>query len=162
MEVDSFLNDLAVIEGKIHVTTIRAGEWFVQTYYKEVLDFFLHPLNVYGNHQMANILKIALEKAIIVKDDFLNTDEELLSFLKKSGDSEVKKELNKLAQVLNVSEDREDYSLHVRKKVRLIDPDYYDGAHSIPLSERSASTKKHNEVAKERSLQGVKIKVTYK
>ncbi|WP_221564809.1 HD domain-containing protein [Alkalihalobacillus sp. TS-13] len=161
LEVKSFLNELAVIDGKMQVTTIRAGEWFVQTYYKEVLNFFLHPLNVYGNHQMANILKMALDKEIIVRDDFLKTDVDLLRLLKNSGDSEINKELNKLNQVLDVSEDTEDYSIHTRKKVRLIDPDYYDGACSTPISERSTIVKKRNEEAKEQSLQGVKIRVTY-
>ncbi|WP_408006227.1 HD domain-containing protein [Pseudalkalibacillus sp. A8] len=158
-EVENFINTLTFCKGKIHVTTCEAGEWFVQVYYKEVLDFFLNPLNIYSNHKMAEILGSAFEKEIINKDDFLKTDEELLQILTRSGDEAIQKELSKLNASVEVIESSEDYSIHIRNKVRLVDPDHFDGKYSKPISECSEKIRKTNQIARERALKGVKIKV---
>ena len=55
------LQDLFVFQGKLCVQTIERAEWFVEIYYQEVLDFFLHPLNIYATSTLADVLKLALE-----------------------------------------------------------------------------------------------------
>lgn len=95
-EIDIFLKDLAIVNGKIYVTNVETAEWFVQTYYKEVIAFFLHPLNVYGYDQLAAILKIALDKEIISRDDLLKTDDEVMSLLRNSEDSLIQQSLKAL------------------------------------------------------------------
>ena len=41
---------------------IEIAEWFTKTYYKEVIDFFMKPMNIYGNDMLAKTLKLALHK----------------------------------------------------------------------------------------------------
>lgn len=52
-----FVDELKVIDSKICLKTVEAAEWFVKAYYTEVIDFFLHPSNVYGYVILTDILK---------------------------------------------------------------------------------------------------------
>ncbi len=158
-EVEYFIDNLTFCEGKIHVIDREAGEWFVQVYYKEVLDFFFNPLNVYSNHKMTEILTSVFEKGYITKEDFLKTDEKLLQKILNSGDETIKKELGKLHTGVVVIESLDDYSIHIHNKTRFIDPDLFDGKESKPISECSEKTREMNRNARERALKGMKIKV---
>lgn len=69
-DIKKFLTNIKVINDEIVVTSLETGEWFVETYYKEVLDFFMDPLNIYSNYKFAEVLKLALNKKIITLEDF--------------------------------------------------------------------------------------------
>ena len=77
------------------VQSVEMAEWFTETYYKEVIDFFMEPMNIYGNDMLAKTLKVALHKRIIHADDFLLEDEELISKLQQCNDPEVEALLSK-------------------------------------------------------------------
>lgn len=47
-EVHSFLEDLIEVDGKMVLQNIEIAEWFTKTYYKEIIDFFMKPMNIYG------------------------------------------------------------------------------------------------------------------
>ncbi|AJH21342.1 HD domain protein [Bacillus mycoides] len=81
-EVHSFLEDLIEVDGKMVLQNIEIAEWFTKTYYKEVIDFFMKPMNIYGNDMLAKTLKLALHKKIIHPDDFLLEDHELITKLR--------------------------------------------------------------------------------
>ena len=101
---------------------IEIAEWFTETYYKEVIDFFMQPMNIYGNDMLAKTLKLALHKKVIHADDFLLEDDELISKLQQCNDSEVHVLVSKVHPNVKVKEDRSDYDLYQKNKVRLIDP----------------------------------------
>ena len=63
--IKNFLDSLEVKDGEIVINSINAAEWFVNTYYKEVIGFFLNPLNIYAYNRLSNALKVALDNEII-------------------------------------------------------------------------------------------------
>jgi uncharacterized protein len=41
--INHFLRSLQMVDGHICINSIEMAEWFTELYYKEVIDFFLHP-----------------------------------------------------------------------------------------------------------------------
>ena len=95
-EARNFLDDLIAVDGKMVLQNVEVAEWFTETYYKEVIDFFMKPMNIYGNDMLAKTLKLALHKKIIHPDDFLLEDDSLISKLQLCNDSEVAALLSKV------------------------------------------------------------------
>lgn len=75
--VQDFLDHVIIINGRMYLDNIESAAWFVKTYYSEVIDFFMNPLNIYGYDVLAKTLKLALAKNLISLDDLLGTDEEV-------------------------------------------------------------------------------------
>lgn len=157
-EVHDFLDEVAVVEGKICVKSIGAAEWFVKTYYTEVIDFFMNPLNIYGNHSFSNVLKAALEKGWISLDDFLGEDEEVLLKLQKA-DDHIEMLLNELTQDVSIEENKADYDIHHKGKVRLIDPTVIDRNGLLQSSVLSEEVRQRGEAAYGISKTGRYLKV---
>ncbi|MGQ7775739.1 HD domain-containing protein [Bacillus sp. WC2507] len=158
-EVHRFLEDIIAVEGKMVLQSIEMAEWFTETYYKEVIDFFMKPMNIYGNDMLAKTLKLAIHKKIIQADDFLLEDDELISKLKQCSDPEVHALVRKVHPNVKVKEDRNDFDLQQKNKVRLIDPPLlHDGGviHSSVVSEK---IKQMSEVAYEKAVRGMYVKV---
>ena len=158
-EINHFLSNLIVVEGKIYLQSIEIAEWFVRTYYKEVIDFFMDPLNMYGNDILAMALKTALDKGLINLEDFLLEDEKLIYLMKSSKNQKVQGYLKQLHQNVLVIEDRIDYDMHRKTKVRLIDPLILRGNEKVKASILSETIRALGDSAKEKSLQGVYVKV---
>lgn len=158
-EIEIFLHNLIIIEGKIYLKDINTAEWFVKIYYKEVIDFFMNPLNIYGYDLLAKTLKIALDKKIITMNTLLGTDEEVLNLLRLSNDKDVENLLNQIHQSVKVEEDTVEYHLHRKNKLRLIDPSVFYNAQLIPSSEISTEIKKMNENAKRKAEEGTYVKI---
>ncbi|OPD54174.1 HD domain-containing protein [Bacillus thuringiensis] len=158
-EVHSFLEDVIAVEGKMVLQSIEMAEWFTETYYKEVIDFFMKPMNIYGNDMLAKMLKVALHKRIIHADDFLLEDEELISKLQQCNDSEVHALLRKVHPNVKVKEARDDYDLYQKNKVRLIDPPLLREGEVVQSSVVSEKIKQMSEVAYERAVRGMYVKV---
>lgn len=53
-------------------------EWFIEMYYKEVIDFFMKLMNIYGNDMLVKMLKLFFYKKVIYVDDFFFEDEEFI------------------------------------------------------------------------------------
>lgn len=121
-ECHRFLQSIVIRDGKIVLTDISAAEWFVETYYKEVIDFFLHPRNAYGNYILSRSLKLAIDKGIITLADFKREDKFILNLLRSSGDNDVLQSIAQMQdQVVKVSS-TEAYDIYLKQKTRLIDP----------------------------------------
>ncbi|RBP06197.1 HD domain-containing protein [Rossellomorea aquimaris] len=157
-EVHDFLDEVAVVEGKICVKSIGAAEWFVKTYYTEVIDFFMNPLNIYGNHALSNVLKAALEKGWISLDDFLGVDQEVLLKLQKA-DDHMERLLTELKQDVCIEENKADYDIHHKGKVRLIDPSVINGNGWTKASVLSEEVRQRGKAAYEISKSGRYLKV---
>lgn len=158
-DVQTFLGDLTVIEGKIYLQKIEIAEWFVETYYKEVIDFFMDPLNIYGNDTLANALKLSLDREIISLDDFLGEDDDLIQQLKLTKDKEVHEHFKGLNQNVKVKEDTTNYDFHRKNKIRLIDPSVFNGKELIRASLLSEDVRKMNKAAYEKATKGMFVKV---
>lgn len=158
-EIRRFLNNLIVIEGKMYLQKIEIAEWFVKTYYKEVIDFFMDPLNIYGNDTLAKTLKLSLEKEFINLDDFLGEDDELIQLIKSSKDKEIQEHLRRLNKNVKVKEDTINYDLHRKNKIRLIDPSVFNGNELIRASLLSEEVREMNKTAYEKATRGMYVKI---
>lgn len=158
-EVQDFLSKLIVIDGKIYLQSIEIAEWFVKTFYQEVIDFFMDPLNIYGYDILAKTLKISLDKKLISLDDFLGEDEEVIYKIKSSKDNEVQGLLNQLHQNVNVIEDRKHYDLHRKNKIRLIDPSIFYCNELVKASILSEKVRIMVNVANEKAMRGMYVKI---
>ncbi|MEH7220015.1 HD domain-containing protein [Bacillus toyonensis] len=158
-EVHNFLSDVIEVDGKMVLQNIKMAEWFTETYYKEVIDFFMQPTNIYGNDMLAKTLKLALHKQVIHADDFLLEDHELQVKLQLCNDSEVHALLRKIHPNVKVREDRSEYDLHQKNKVRLIDPPLLREGKIIQSSVVSEKIREMSDIAYEKSVRGMYVKV---
>ena len=157
--MENFLNSLVIIDGNIILTSIDSAEWFVNTYYKEVIDFFMNPLNIYASQKLSYALKIALQKNLINLDDFLKTDDEVLSKLKNSSYKEIIETLNSIAPNIKLVEDKTNYDLYQINKLRIVDPYVFNHDSLVRISDLSPKVRYLNESAVEKSKAGVYIKL---
>lgn len=158
-EAQNFLDDLIEVNGRMVLQNIEIAEWFTKTYYKEVIDFFMKPLNIYGNDMLAKTLKLALHKKIIHPDDFLLEDHELISKLQLCKDQEVDALLRKVHPSIEVKEDRNEYDLHQKNKVRLIDPPLLREGKIVQSSVVSEKIRQMSDIAYEKAVRGMYVKV---
>ncbi|MDA1645166.1 HD domain-containing protein [Bacillus thuringiensis] len=158
-EAHSFLEDVIEVNGKMVLQNIEMAEWFTETYYKEVIDFFMQPMNSYGNDMLAKTLKLALHKKVIHADDFLLEDDELILKLQQCSDSEVHALLSKVHPNVIVKEDRNDYDLYQKNKVRLIDPPLLCEGEVVPSSVVSENIRQMSDSAYEKAVKGMYVKV---
>ncbi|WP_212935993.1 HD domain-containing protein [Bacillus hominis] len=160
-EAQNFLDDLIVVNGKMVLQNIQIAEWFTKTYYKEVIDFFMKPINIYGNDMLAKTLKLALYKKVIHAEDFLLEDDELIVKLQLCNDPEVEALLRKVHPNVKVKEDRNDYNLYQKNKVRLIDPPLLREGEVVPSSVVSEQIRQMSDIAYEKTVRGMYVKVIF-
>jgi len=158
-EVHSFLEDVIAVEGKMVLQSIEMADWFTETYYKEVIDFFMKPMNIYGNDMLAKTLKLAIHKKIIQADDFLLEDDELILKLQQCSDPEVHALVSKVHPNVKVKEDRNDLDLYQKSKVRLIDPPLFHEGEVVSSSVVSGKIRQMSEIAYEKAVRGMYVKV---
>ncbi|HHK5597717.1 TPA: HD domain-containing protein [Bacillus tropicus] len=158
-EAHSFLEDIIAVNGKMVLQNIEIAEWFTETYYKEVIDFFMKPMNIYGNDMLAKTLKLAIHKKIIQADDFLLEDDELILKLQQCSDPEVHALVSKVHPNVKVKEDRNDFDLYQKSKVRLIDPPLFHEGEVVSSSVVSGKIRQMSEIAYEKAVRGKYVKV---
>ncbi|WP_410983027.1 HD domain-containing protein [Bacillus cereus] len=154
-----FLEQLVVLDGKMVCSDQSAAEWFVSTYYKEVIGLFMDPLNMFGNDQLAKTLRVALQKDVLSIEDFLKEDEAVIRLLKDSGDSSIKAMLHTLFNSKVEKGTQSCYDVHQTTKQRLIDPLVIVCGQLVPISNLSDRVKMLTEQAKQTIEKGVYIKV---
>lgn len=158
-EIEKFLNDIIIYQGKISLQSIESAEWFVRTYYQEVLGFFMDPLNIYAYDKLAQTLKLALDKKIITLADFLKEDNELIELMNSSKDRHVHSLLKQLHPNIKVRVGQGEFDIHQKNKTRLIDPLIYLNNRLIRASALSEDIRKMNAAAEEKFQQGVFVKI---
>lgn len=157
--VNEFLDHIIIINGRLYLDNIESAEWFVKTYYSEVIDFFMNPLNIYGYDILAKTLKLALAKKLISLDDLLGTDEEVMSLLNFTEDDEVQKLLKRIHGNVKVKEDQLDYDIHRKNKMRLMDPSVIQGTQLVRASSLSEEVKNMGIEAYKKASKGIYLKV---
>ncbi len=135
-----FLNQLVVVDGYLVCEELRWAEWFASMYFKETIEFFLHPTNVFANQQLAHILSVSLEAGVLSLDDFVKTDFDVLKKLQMSQNKTIQTLLTAFEKPLSPS----DFQLRekqIQLKIRVIDPDVRLGARCLPASTQSTVMK---------------------
>ncbi|MGL4772261.1 MAG: HD domain-containing protein [Clostridium sp.] len=159
IEISDFLKNLKVINNEIMITSLSSAKWFVKLYYKEVIEYFNHPLNVYGYNQLSLAIKIALSKNIISLDDLLLTDSEVLKIMKNSNNQEILSLIKDLNQNVNLIECEEDYDFYHKNKLRTIDPSVFIDNKINISSKLSKEIEEINKKAIMKASKGVYIKI---
>ncbi|MGL4452281.1 MAG: HD domain-containing protein [Sarcina sp.] len=136
-EVETFLPYLKVCNGEIIITSIEKAKWFVETYTKEVVDFFRSSLNVYANDTLGKAMKISLDLKEITLEDLMKKDKDIYDILKTSESEEVKNLIGSLNENIKVRENKENYHIHGKQKVRIVDPTVEIEGKLYKSSERS-------------------------
>lgn len=157
--IKNFLDSLEVKDGEIVINSINAAEWFVNTYYKEVIDFFLNPLGIYANDRLSKAIKFALSLNEITLDDLLKDDNYVLNILKNSKNEEVISLIKSLNYDVKIVEDKDKYDIHQINKLRLIDPTVIIDGITSRASEKSTLIKILGEKAMQKSKEGVFVKI---
>ncbi|WP_373601159.1 HD domain-containing protein [Paraclostridium bifermentans] len=158
-EIDLFTNELYVVNGEIVVKSVDRAKWFLDLYYKEVVDFFMEPMNGYSYNKLSKAIKIAMENNELTMEDILKTDEEVMNILKNSNDNRILKLIDSLNSNVNLRINEEKYDIHIKGKVRLIDPSIYINDKVLALSEVDADIKQVNENAMNKIKKGVYIEI---
>jgi hypothetical protein len=107
-------------------------------------------------------LKIAVDKKIIREEEFMDTDDNLMEKLRRSGDHEILKRINMLNPSLKIKEDPEDYDFFMRGKCRYIDPFVLSEGKLRKLSEIDPQIKERIDSFRKKHSQGYYIKVLSK
>lgn len=154
-----FLNNLSVIKGEVVVNSLKISEWFVDVYYKEVIGFFMNPLNVYAYDRLSKALEIAVKLHEITLDDLLKQDDYVYSLLRNSSSEEVLDLINSINNNVKLIEDKEKYDIFQKNKIRLIDPLVNIDGDIYKTSQKSSVVKILNEKALKKFEQGVFIKI---
>ncbi|MFJ7753535.1 HD domain-containing protein [Peribacillus muralis] len=157
--VRDFLEHIIIVDGIMCLDDLEAAEWFVKTYYGEVIDFFMDPLNIYGYDALAKALKWALEKKWISLDDLLGEDEEVMLLLHSIEEDDLKNLLKRIRGDVMLCEVQSDYDLHRKTKVRLIDPSVMLGNRLVRTSKLSGKVKAMGTEACKKATSGMYLKV---
>lgn len=158
-DIQNFLKELTVHEGEIVITTFGGAEWFVDLYYKEVLDYFIHPLNVYAYHFLSQAIQKALAWGELQLSDLLKNDEEVLNMLKQSQSRDVLESLNRLNSKITLIETETDFDIYQKNKVRLIDPSVLVEGQLYKSSQKSSLIQNMNKQALKRGSKGIYLKI---
>ncbi|MCK1991972.1 HD domain-containing protein [Peribacillus muralis] len=157
--VRDFLGHIIIVDGRMCLNDLEAAVWFVKTYYGEVIDFFMEPLNIYGYDALAKTLKWALDKNLISLDDLLGEDEEVMRLLKSIEDDDLQNLLKRIHGNVLVQEAQWNYDIHLKNKVRLIDPSVIHGTQLVQASSLSENVKNMNIEAYKNASRGVYLKI---
>lgn len=142
-EIHGFIKAMEIIDGKIVLTELFWGEWFVDQYKKIVIDFFYAPLNVYSCEIVGKMLAHSLKTGVVTESDLHETDTFLWQKMTISKDRQLHawaKQLRAKISFAFVDEDSM-YDLHQQKKVRYVDPliEYQGDVISVSKLSQSAA-----------------------
>jgi len=155
-EAHAFLEQLIVVDQQIVCTQLKWAEWFVQLFFKETVEFFHHPTNVYANQQVAHLISISLQRNVLSMEDLMKTDHEVMEQLRQSEDLKI----NTLLAVFNDSVDKRAYrwiEKHVTIKHRYIDPVVVIDNELLPASKLSMKVRDIHKRTEQSIDQGVNV-----
>lgn len=156
--IDNFLKSLCIIDGEIVVNSLDCSEWFVNIYYKEVAEYFMHPLNLYAYDRLAEAIRICLNSNELKSEDLLKQDRDVLKILVSSSNNKVKEIIETLNSNLIIIENKEEFDLHKSTKLRLVDPTVVVNEKVEISSKLSEHVKKTNKQLQEKIKEGIYIK----
>lgn len=160
-EIEKLIKNLDVVDGEIVITSIELGEWFVETYCKEVIEYLGNPLNIFAYDRLSKAIKIAMEKGDISEEDLLKDDNYLMEILKNSKDDKIISLVEELNEDVKLIEDKEDYEIYRKIKMRVVDPTVIVSGKAISVSKVSEKAKKIISDMIDKLNDGIYLKVKY-
>tara|TARA_Y100000310_G_scaffold345746_1_gene469164 strand:+ start:8936 stop:9910 length:975 start_codon:yes stop_codon:yes gene_type:complete len=121
-DVKDFLNALTVHDNQIVFSNKDQAIKMSFIFIEMCKELWSPPIPVGSFQLLADVFKLALQKNIIVQDDFFITDNELIDKLKASQDEEILTKLSKISYDHIELASKEDHDFHVLSKPRYIDP----------------------------------------
>lgn len=132
-EVQFILNSLTVHDNEIVLNDQKAAELLAKKFIKMGNVIWANYIQSGSYHLMGKIIKDALKKEIITKEDFFMTDKELLHKLRQ--DKKISEEIEKISYD-NIKEgSKDDYTYHAKTKARYVDPKILDNGTLRSLTE---------------------------
>ena len=148
--VEGCLNNLSVENGEIVFNDQISASQFANNYLECQVEHWGSEKVVKKYYNFSKILKYALDKNIICKEDFFQNDDTIINKLEKSNNKKIKELLIKLQKHENVDSKKE----KVYKKFRHVDPAIKGGKVLSSIDKKFASKLKHY---KELSSKGMEI-----
>lgn len=160
-EIHTFISKMKVVDNKIVLNSIQAGEWFIKQYYKVVIDLFYDPINIYGYEIMSKILDYCLTRQLLSANDFMKSETEILDYLHSIKDSRLKVLFQTFYKPVIFQEVNSDgqYHIHQKKKTRLVDPLIDLHGQIVPVTFHSSIAQEFNKQAIQRSNQGIYLSI---
>ncbi|MDR6224751.1 HD domain-containing protein [Desmospora profundinema] len=161
-EIHAFLDALTLVDGRMAVKSVEWAEWFVDAYYREVVDFFLDPDNVYAHERLSGVLQGAIREGAVTDRDWMKTDRDLLETVQTRGSEALLCRLSEIRPGVRLEEcgPDENWDIHLKQKVRWIDPLVMEGDGPVMrASQRSAFIWERTSKAKERMEKGVYVRI---
>ncbi|MTD41394.1 HD domain-containing protein [Erwinia sp. CPCC 100877] len=156
-EIHAFLKDIAVIDQRIVLQSIKWAEWFIDQYRKVVIDFFYDPRNLCSYEWLAQAIRQGLKSQQISSDDLLMTDQVFLEKLKQIDSAEIQELLAKFTQPFTwqFCSSQDNYDIFQKKKLRLVDPLVKTSKGILPVSQLSPEACEKIEQLRLDSEQGI-------
>ena len=158
-EVDLFIKDICIVNGEIVVKSIDKAKLFLDLYYKEVVDFFMSPINAYAYDRLAKAIKLAINTNELHIKDILKTDNEVIEILKKSKNNDLLNLVNSLNSDIKIRINENKYDIHIKGKLRLIDPSVYINNKVFALSDLDYNVNEINNKVKDIINKGVYVEI---
>jgi hypothetical protein len=121
-EVNKIIRHLVVHENEIVLNDIDTAFLIATKAIEANVKIWSSPYQILIARKLADALKISLQKNHITFKDIHGTDNSLFRKLKNVDDIEVQKNLDCLTQKIVVTLNEENFSMHVKTKLRVIDP----------------------------------------
>jgi len=155
-EAHMFLKSLVIHNETICINNLEMAKWFTNIYYKEVIDYFLEPLSVFANDSIVKIIKEALDENIIDYNSFLLDDYSLLNIIKNS---KLKDKLLNINPSVALVHDEVNFDIHMKNKVRVIDPNVLINGEIFKASDLSNNIKEINKNALDKATKGIFLRI---
>lgn len=128
--IKNYLDNLIVRDLEI---IFKRGDWalkFTKDYFEMDYKFWSNPLEVAIFQILADAIRLALDKKLLLEDDLFKDDQYVYDKLKQFGDQDIDKKLAKLNPQLKIVLDDNNYDFYSKNKLRYIDPKFIneDGA----------------------------------
>ena len=119
----------------------------------------MNPLNAYANDRLAKAMKASLELKEISLEDLLKDDNHVYDLLRKSSSNEVLNLINSIGRDIKVVENKLDYDIYQKFKLRIIDPTVVINNEVFRISEKSKKATELTNRALAKSHEGIYIKI---
>ncbi|HDJ96706.1 MAG TPA: HD domain-containing protein [Candidatus Aenigmarchaeota archaeon] len=149
---------LRAFNNRLVFTNVNAAREFAEKFMEANERFYCNALQATVYHKIAELIKLAMQKSMITESDLFTTDYEVYRKLKSCKDHEILKMLREIPRI-RVVENKSDYDLHVKSKVRYVDPFILQGEELVRLSEISIDYKLKLEDFKRKYSEGFYVKI---
>lgn len=140
IEVEKVFSSILIFNNEIIFASKDTAKNFAEKYIEANNLLYCNPLQSSLFKFVSEVVRLGISKRIISKEDLFSTDDEVYNKLKKSKDKKIAQML-KLISNLKVVEDKSDYDMHLKSKVRYLDPKILFNGKIVRLSEVDSSYK---------------------